>query len=164
MLRRHVLGEGAAVGDGKHLAAAADAEDRYALLERSLGNADFERVVLRRHRVDRRVALLAVVARIDVFAAGEHHAIKILEQLIDVAGRGIPRQGDHERARGGERLAEVALDRNQQWIGQLERDTDAGATRHDGTLSHTVAVPQRPWWEIRAPQRRLEQIRHTYAR
>jgi hypothetical protein len=130
VLGGHVLREGAAVGDGEHLAAAADAEDRHALLERRLGDADLERVVLGRDRVDGGVALLAVVARIDVLAARQDHAVQVLEQLVDVAGRGVTGQGDHERARGGERLAEVALHGDQQGIGQLERDADLGATGH----------------------------------
>jgi hypothetical protein len=79
VLRGDVLCEGAAVGDRQDLAAAADAEDRDALLERGMGDAELEGIVLGRDGVDRRVRRLAVVRRIDVLAARQHNAVKVFE-------------------------------------------------------------------------------------
>ena len=142
VLRRDVLREGTAVGDRQDLAAAADAEDRDALPERGTGDAELEGVVLRRNGVDRRVGRLAVVRRVDVLAAGQYDAVEVLKQFVDVTGRRIARQGDHQGTRGGERLAEVSLDGDQQGIGQLKRDADAGTTGHVGTLPQPVGPPQ----------------------
>ena len=74
--RRYVLDERSAGGDVEHLCAPADGQQRQVSRHRAPGEIDLELVAPRFRVLDRRVPLLAVEHRIDVPAAGQHHAVE----------------------------------------------------------------------------------------
>ena len=82
-LLRQVLDQVAAAQDVQQLEAAADRERRKVALERCLEQPELAGVAVGLRRIGRRVAVGAVVRRVDVDAAREDEPVENVERLLD---------------------------------------------------------------------------------
>ena len=89
-----MLVEVSAEGHVEDLHSAADAQVRHAALDRSAGQRDLEVIALTVGRLDARLGLLAVAARVEVGAADQEQAVDAVEQRL-----GDPHRSGPGRAR-----------------------------------------------------------------
>ena len=140
-----MLDQVAAAQDVEQLEAAADRERRQVTLERGLEEAELAGVAVCLRRVGGRVALGAVLRRIDVDAAGEDDPVEHVERLLDR----VLARGHDERAAAG-LLDRVDVVERHERSGQLPRapprrlgvrgdaDDRAGVARHGITLANRL--------------------------
>ena len=104
---------------------------------------DLELVLLGAMRLGERMAVVAVVRRVDVGAAAQLDAVDDVEQVVDAIDRRRARKREGRRPEPLERFAQPGLDVAQHRILDLDRVPD------DGSVSHKVFIRRFPTPEAR---------------